>query len=97
MTEPYIQREETANRGRYWVELEGHLAEMTYSRLSDAKIMIDHTVVPLAFRGSGLARKLVERGVLDARAEGRKIIPLCSYVQAQIAKTPEWQDVVAAR
>ena len=44
-------------------------------------------------RGVGLA--LVERGVLDARAAGIKIIPLCPYAKAQIEKHPEWQDVLA--
>ena len=36
----------------------------------------------------GLA--LVERGVLDAREAGNKIIPPCPYAKAQIQKHTEW-------
>ena len=67
---------------------------MTYSRTGENTIIIDHTGVPAAFRGRGYGRMLVARGVEDARTEGRKIVPLCPFVKAQIAKTPEWQDVL---
>ncbi|MEM9234890.1 MAG: GNAT family N-acetyltransferase [Pseudomonadota bacterium] len=94
MTDPEIHREETDSKGRYWLRVDGHVAEMTYSRMGESTIIIDHTEVPDALRGTGLGKKLVERGVLDARAEGKKIVPLCPYAKAQIAKTPEWQDVL---
>ena len=94
MTQPTIQREESETKGRYWIEMDGHVAEMTYSRAGEGMIIIDHTVVPAAFRGQGVGKRLVERGVLDARAENRKILPLCPYAKAQIQKHPEWQDVL---
>lgn len=94
MTEPTIHREETESKGRYWIEADGHVAEMTYSRAGEKMIIIDHTEVPDALRGKGYGKRLVERGVLDARAENRKVLPLCPYAKAQIAKTPEWHDVL---
>jgi predicted GNAT family acetyltransferase len=67
---------------------------MTYSRAGATTIIIDHTGVPDALRGRGLGQMLVERGVQDARREGRKIIPLCPYAKAQIERHPEWLDVL---
>jgi predicted GNAT family acetyltransferase len=36
----------------------------------------------------------VQRGVEDARAEGRKIIALCPFAKALISRHSEWQDVL---
>lgn len=89
-----ITREEGDSKGRYAVVVDGHEAEMTYSRLGGTTIIIDHTGVPDALRGRGVGQALVQRGVEDARAEGRKIVPLCPFAKAQIEKHPEWQDVL---
>ena len=85
MSEFSISREDGPSGGRYVTIVDGHTAEMTYSRAGETRIIIDHTEVPDALRGTGLGKKLVERGVLDARAEGKKIVPLCPYAKAQIA------------
>lgn len=90
-----IAREEGATKGRYVVRLDGAEAEMTYSVTGERLIIIDHTSVPTALRGRHVGEALVQRGVEDARAEGRKIIPLCPFAKAQIARRPEWQDVLA--
>ena len=89
-----IRREEGESKGRYVLRLDGHEAVMTYSRLGAASIIIDHTEVPEALKGRGAGRALVQRGVEDARAEGRKIGPLCPFAKAQIARHPDWQDVL---
>lgn len=89
-----IEREEDEHKGRYWIRIDGVEAEMTYSRAGATLNIIDHTEVPDALRGRGLGKALVQRGVEDARAEGRKIMPLCPYAKAQIERHPEWRDVV---
>lgn len=91
-----ITREEGDSKGRYSVTVDGHEAEMTYSRAGATTIIIDHTGVPDALRGRGVGQALVRRGVEDARAEGRKIVPLCPFAKAQIARHPDWQDVLSA-
>ncbi len=89
-----ITREESDNKGRYWLTQGGHEAELTYSRLGNAAIIIDHTGVPDALRGRGLGQQLVARAVEDARAEGRSIVPLCPFAAAQFKRHAEWQDVL---
>jgi uncharacterized protein len=89
-----ITREEGETKGRYLVVVDGHEAHMTYSRAGETIIIIDHTSVPDALRGRRVGFALVQRGIEDARVEGRSIIPLCPFAKAQIARHPEWQDVL---
>ena len=53
----------------------------------------EHTLVPPALEGRGLARELVEALVADARALSFRIVPQCSYVAAQFARHPDWADL----
>jgi len=90
-----IRREETGSKGRLFVEGPGGaVAEMTYSKAGDGMIIIDHTEVPDAFRGQGIGLKLVTQAVEEARAAGKKIIPLCPFANAQFRRHAEWADVL---
>jgi predicted GNAT family acetyltransferase len=89
-----IEREEGPGKGRYFVRIDGVEAEMTYSRAGEGMIIIDHTAVPDAMRGRSAGQAMVRRAVEDARAEGRRIIPLCPFAKAQIARHKDWQDVL---
>jgi predicted GNAT family acetyltransferase len=89
-----ITREDTASGGRYATELDGHDAEMTFSRASPKLIIIDHTEVADALRGRGVGQALALHAVEDARAGGWKIVPLCPFFKAQAARHQEWRDVV---
>ncbi|MFC6197455.1 GNAT family N-acetyltransferase [Ponticaulis profundi] len=94
MSEFTIAREETETGGRYVTTVNGHEAEMTFSKAGETRMIIDHTGVPRELGGMGVGVALVERAVLDARKAGIKIIPLCPFAKAQIEKHPEWQDVL---
>jgi predicted GNAT family acetyltransferase len=95
MTDFIVTREDGPTGGRYMTTLDGHTAEMTYSKAGATRLIIDHTGVPDALRGTGAGQALVKRAVEDARAAGIKIIPLCPFAKAQIGKHVEWQDVLA--
>lgn len=69
---------------------------MTYSRVSAALVIIDHTEVPDALHGRGVGRALVLRAVEDARREGFRIIPLCPFAKAQFERNVDWRDVLSA-
>lgn len=89
-----VEREVGASKGRYRLVIDGAEAEMTYSRVNDGLIIIDHTEVPPALRGRKVGERLVRQAIEDARREGFAIIPLCPFAKAQIDRHPEWQDVV---
>lgn len=91
-----IRREDHRSSGGRWVTVvDGHEAEMTYSRASAALIIIDHTAVPDALRGRGVGQALVLRAVEDARREGFRILPLCPFAKGQFERHPEWWDVLS--
>ncbi|MER2117389.1 MAG: GNAT family N-acetyltransferase, partial [Enterococcus casseliflavus] len=46
-----------------------------------------------AYRGQGLAEKLVAKGVEKARKEQKKIIPLCPFAKKEFERKPEYADV----
>ena len=93
---PAIERKDGPQGGRYVIRLEDGLeAEMTYRRPAPGLIAIDHTFVPPSHRGRSLAERLVNAGIADARAEGNRILPYCSYVAAQFRRHPEWADLLA--
>ena len=90
-----IEHQQGATGGRYVLTVEGQESVLTYSR-ADGRMLITHTYVPSALRGRDLGVALVARAVADARAQGIKIVPICPFVKLQIARRPEWQDVLAS-
>jgi predicted GNAT family acetyltransferase len=90
-----IELEDHGSKGRYVLRgPNGAVAEMTFSKVGETQLIIDHTEVPDAFRGQGVGLRLVTRAVDDARAAGKTIIPLCPFAAAQFRRHPEWADVL---
>ena len=67
---------------------------MTYSKVNDDRIIIDHTEVNPQFRGKSVGNLLVQATVEFARKAGIKIIPLCPFAKSVFDKTPEYRDVL---
>jgi predicted GNAT family acetyltransferase len=87
-----IEHEVHGTSGRYVIRKAGVEAELTWSSPSPALRIADHTGVPDSLRGTGAGLALVTRMVADARAEGFRIMPLCSFVDAQRRRHPDWAD-----
>ena len=82
--------------GLFYMEVDGaRVAEMTYQRLGDTHILIDHTLVDPSLRGKGVARKLLDAAVAWARGNGTRISATCSYVVVQFARDSSLRDVQA--
>ena len=93
---PIEREQDDEGKGRYLVRAPGDtVAEMTYRHTGADQLIIDHTEVPDAFRGTGTGLRLLKRLMADARAEGRKIIPICPFAAAQFDRHPEWSDMLA--
>ena len=92
---PEIKLEDSGSKGRYFLRSpQGAVAEMTFSKVGEHMIIIDHTEVPDVFRGQGVGLRLVTKAVEDMRAAGKKIIPLCPFANAQFRRHKEWADVL---
>ena len=81
-------------------EYQAHVADSdVIGRLTwvarDGIHIADHTLVPPAIGGRGVAARLVEALIADARETGFKVQPQCSYVVAAFQRHPEWADVKA--
>ena len=93
---PAIEHERTDHRGAFVMQRDGkRLAEMTYT-VAGSRVIIDHTTVDDALRGTGAGRKLVEAAVQWARAENVKLMPLCPFAKSVFDKTPAYADVLAS-
>ena len=90
-----IEREDGPTGGRYRAFVDGHEAEMTFSRAGTKLTIIDHTAVPDSLRGRGVGDALVRRAVEEARESGKKIVPLCPFAAAQFRKHSDYQDVLS--
>lgn len=91
-----IKLEQTDKRGAFFIEENGaRLAEMTFTKAGDSLIIIDHTEVSDALRGTGAGKKLVAEGVDYARKNNLKILPLCPFAKSVFDRTPEYADVLS--
>lgn len=70
------------------------LAEVTYTTSGGGgAYVITHTFVRPDLRGQGVARRLVDAVVARARAEGKHIVPACSYAYAVFEHDPSLSDI----
>jgi uncharacterized protein len=58
-------------------------------------VILDHTSVDDALRGTGAGRALVKAAVEWARVGNRRLMPLCPFARSVFEKTPEYRDVLA--
>ena len=72
---------------RFTTQVNGLLCEACY-QLIGSTMLLTHTGVPAALAGRGIAAALVQAALDHARAEGMKVRPLCSYVQAYMRRHP---------
>lgn len=90
-----IEHEQHGHRGAFFIEDEGkRLASLTYT-VAGSRVILDHTDVDDALRGTGTGRKLVAAAVDWAREEEVKLMPLCPFARSVFDKTPEFGDVLA--
>lgn len=91
-----IVHEHSDHRGAFVIFSNGNrLAELTYT-VAGSYIILDHTHVDDALRGTGAGGRLVKAAVEWARAEHHRLMPLCPFAKSVFDKTPEYADVRAS-
>lgn len=96
MSDIVIAHFDQGARGEYHAKVEGSeaIGLLTYSQVGDV-ITAEKTLVPPEIGGRGIAAKLVEALVADARKLGFRIVPQCSYIEAAFRRHPDWADLRA--
>ncbi len=91
-----IQREEHKNKGAFFVEGEDGdwVAEMTYYREGQRKIVIDHTEVEESLQNQGIGEKMVKEAVKFAEENNLLIKPVCPFVKEILESSDEYEDVL---
>jgi predicted GNAT family acetyltransferase len=87
-----VEHEETAQR--FVVHLDGADAELTYTRPDAPTIDLQHTEVPEAGRGRGVADALAGAAFAYARSQGLKVMPTCPFVRRWLEHHPEERDLL---
>ncbi len=90
-----VQNINDDKRGLFFIEDRGkRIGKMYYTLSGPGKMTIDHTEVDDAYQGKGLGRQLVKAGVLYARENDLKILPLCPFAKKLFDITPAFDDVL---
>ena len=92
-----ITHDNQGSSGRYVARIAGsdHTGHLDWESRSNGVRVATHTIVPPAIGGRGVAARLVEAMVADAKAEGFQIDPQCSYVDAMFRRNKDWADLRA--
>jgi len=53
-----------------------------------------HTEVDPDYEGQGIAGALAQYALDDARSRGLGVVPRCAFVQAYLARHPDYADLV---
>ena len=97
MNKPAINASITDNpsRNRFETELEGHTAEVVY-KLDGQTISFEHTTVPEALQGRGLAGQLAHACLTSARERNLAVTPVCAVFVNYMKKRPETHDLLSS-
>lgn len=92
-----ITHDDRGDRGRYVATVTGSetTGHLDWELRGENIRVATHTIVPPDIGGRGVAAKLVEALVADAREQGFLIDPRCSYVEAMFRRHKDWADLRA--
>ena len=79
-------------RHRFELAVDGQTAFAVYRR-EPGHLTITYVESPVALRGTGVAGRLMQGVLEQARAEGLKVVPVCGYAVAYMKRHPEYADV----
>lgn len=78
---------------RFEMDEQGLTSFANYHR-QDGRLFIDYVFSPPELRGSGAAGRLMTAVGQQARAEGLRITPICSYAKAWLQRSRDFADLM---
>lgn len=80
---------------RFFVNINGHTAYLSYITLTDTLWDYNHTIVPDVINGQGVGGQLARYALDYAKAQGKQVQASCSFIAHYIDTHPEYADVLA--
>jgi predicted GNAT family acetyltransferase len=80
---------------RYLISVDGERAGFLQYRIRGDVFVAVHTEIDPAFSGQGLGSQLVTDVLDRVRQSGRRLSPLCPFVQGFLSSHPEYADLVS--
>jgi uncharacterized protein len=74
---------------RFEIRVNGELAGFTEYRRRPGLIAFTHTLIDPRFEGQGLAGRLVQTALSEARSASLAVLPFCPFVREYIARHSE--------
>ena len=74
--------------------IDGHTAYVDYT-VEGNTIAFEHTIVPEALQGRGLAGQLASACLASAREKGQSVTPVCQVFIGYMKKRPETHDLLS--
>ena len=87
------QLRDDAAAGRLEMDEAGHRVFADYRRHGD-RLIIDHVEAPPALRGTGAAGRFMSLLGAHARSNSLRIVPICGYAAAWLARSPDYRDLI---
>jgi len=89
-----ILHDQSDTKGTFYIKQNGlKVAEMTYTKNGNYRIIIDHTEVSESQKGKGLGKKLIYNVANYAREMNIKILPLCPFARRVFQQDKDLHDV----
>jgi len=92
-----IRREDTSYGYRFVIDTEHGDAEMTMKKIREGVFDANHTFVPKALEGRGIAGKLFDAMAADAMEKDHKVIPGCPYVAMKFKRKPKIAEAIGVK
>ena len=84
---------DNATLGRFELDLDGGIGYVSYRRAGNIVTLL-HAEVPPALAGHGHGSTLVRATLERLRAEGARVVPVCSFVVRYIERHPEYRALL---
>ena len=90
-----LQVERDDERSRYQGSVDGQLVTVIDFRREGDVLVVTHTGTEPRWRGHGLAGETTRQALVDVRAAGLRVLPVCSFTADYLDSHPEVQDLRA--